>query len=192
VHDKIGQRMVNNSELILTDCRIPLENRLGEEGYFWKAIGTDTVGRSNTEAAACMLGVARAAYEDALHWSAIRVQGGKPIIRHQIIGSMLADMAMQLEAARSLIWRAAWAVGNTDPIDIRLPKMAKIFTSEAAFRICRMAMEIHGGYGIMTELPLEKYLRDASTFLHSDGTNQIMRLQILRVLQEKAFRSAGA
>jgi acyl-CoA dehydrogenase len=180
IHNKIGQRLMNNAELIFENCRVPVANRLGPEGEYFKYRYL-VVRESNAEAAATTIGVARAAYEASLSWARQRIQGGKPIIEHQLVGAMLADMLTKITVSRMIIWRAAMEVHH-EPYDPKLPWMAKMFASEAAFEVCRMAMEIHGGYGIMDDLPIEKYLRDASTFLHSDGTNQLERLRIQNAL----------
>ncbi|MFQ5879214.1 MAG: acyl-CoA dehydrogenase family protein [Dehalococcoidia bacterium] len=199
VHDKIGQRLINNAELYFSDCWVPEANLLGPEGLSIAAVfGYKRRGRSNAQAAATTLGVGRAAFEAAVNYASSRVQGGKPIIQHQVIGTMLADMAIELEAARNLIWRAAWSVDHLDQVGVYLlpyrdaaiqlgganplPSMAKVFTSEVAVRACLKAMEIYGGFGIMREVGMEKYLRDAVTFLHSDGANQVLRLRIAELL----------
>ncbi|MCC7103572.1 MAG: acyl-CoA/acyl-ACP dehydrogenase [Chloroflexi bacterium] len=179
IWDKIGQRMSNNADLILDNVVVPADTLILEEGGYLPALQRFFRG-GNTEVASLCLGVGRAAYEEAVRYAKQRVQGGRPIIDHQMIGAMLADMATRLEAARTLVWRAAWAADEMEPFDARLPGMAKLFTTEAVFEVCRLAMEVHGGSGIMKNLPLEKYLRDASTRLHADGTNQIQKLRILK------------
>ncbi len=111
-----------------------------------------------------------------------RVQGGRPIVERQAVAMTLAEMAMRLEAARQTIWRAAWATDHQDPYDRKLSPLSKIFASEVAFDACTKAMEVAGSMGAITDAPFEKYLRDASTFLHSDGTNQVLRLRIATLL----------
>ncbi len=131
---------------------------------------------SKAEAAATVLGVGRAAYEYALTHAQNRIQGGKPIVEYQAIALMLGQMAMKLDAARLQIWKAAWMADNNDP-DARVAGLlAKVNTSEIAFEVCRLAGEIMGGASIMHEYPVEKYLSDAASFLHPDGTNQICLL----------------
>ena len=93
---------------------------------------------------------------------------------------MLADMAIELDTARTMVWRTAWAVDHMEPYDFTLGWKCKVFASEVAFECARKGIEIFGGAGIMQEAPMEKYLRDASTFLHSDGTNQVLRLRTAR------------
>ncbi len=184
IHEKVGQRLAQNAELIFEECWLPEEHVLGQVHRAFEARGAFTRG-SHVEAGATVLGVARAAYEAALEWANVRVQGGRRIIQHQAVGMMLADMAMQIEAARALVWKAAWAADHQDPYDPKLASMAKVFASEAAHRITVQAAEIFGGMGIMAEAPVEKYVRDALTFLHSDGTNQIHRVRMGRHLDRQ-------
>ena len=135
------------------------------------------------EAAATTLGVAREAYEAALEHARTHVQGGTEIINHDSIALMLVDMDTKLETARQLIFRAAWGCDQPGELDMRLPSMAKQYASVVAVDVCIQAMEIFGGAGIMFELPMQKYVRDALTFLHSEGTNQIMLLRQANLLR---------
>jgi alkylation response protein AidB-like acyl-CoA dehydrogenase len=130
------------------------------------------------QVAATAVGVARAAYEAALEHARCT-----QIINHDSIALMLAEMDLKLETARLLTWRAAWSVDHDQRVDQRLPEMAKEFASEAAVEVCTRAMEIFGGAGIMLENPAQKYVRDALTFLHSEGTNQIMRMRRANLLR---------
>jgi alkylation response protein AidB-like acyl-CoA dehydrogenase len=132
---------------------------------------------SKAEASATALGVGRAAYEYALEYAKQRVQGGKPIVGHQAVAMMLAQMAMKIDAARTQIWRAAWLADKRLPEARTLGLLAKVNASETAFEACKLAGEILGGASIMHDHPVEKYLRDASSFLHSDGTNQVCLLR---------------
>ena len=184
IHEKVGQRLAQNAELIFEDCWLPEEQVLGEVHRAFEARGAFTRG-SHVEAGATVLGVGRAAYEAALEWANARVQGGRRIIEHQAVGMMLADMAMQIEAARALIWKAAWAADHQEPYDAKLASMAKVFASEVAHRVTVQAAELFGGMGIMAEAPVEKYVRDAFTFLHSDGTNKIHRVRMGRQLDRQ-------
>ena len=101
------------------------------------------------------------------------------------MGTLLADMATEIEAARTLIWKAAWAADHQEPYDPKLAPMAKVFASEVAHRVAVRAAEIFGGMGIMAEAPVEKLVRDALTFLHSDGANQIHRVRVGRLLDRQ-------
>ena len=185
IHEKVGQRLAQNAELLFEDCWVPEEHVLGQPHRAFEARGAFTRG-SHVEAGATVLGVGRAAYELALDWANTRVQGGRRIIEHQAMGMLLADMGMEIEAARALLWKAAWAADHQDPYDPRLASMAKVYASEVAHRVAVQAAEIFGGMGIMAEAPVEKLVRDALTFLHSDGTNQIHRVRMGRLLDRKA------
>jgi alkylation response protein AidB-like acyl-CoA dehydrogenase len=142
----------------------------------------DMIRLRKAEAAATVLGVGRAAYEYALDHAKKRKQGGKMIVEHQAVALMLGRMAMLLDAARLQIWKAAWLADNHHT-DARVHGLlAKVNTSEAAFEVCKLAGEILGGASIMYDHPIEKYLRDASSFLHSDGTNQMCLLRAVRAI----------
>ncbi|MEE9256504.1 MAG: acyl-CoA dehydrogenase family protein [bacterium] len=181
VHEKMGQRLSQNAELIFENCRIPEANRASGVGQAM-AERRKFVRGSNIEAAATVLGAARAAYEDALEYAKNRVQGGRPIIEHQAVGFMLSDCFAELEASRRLLHYAAWTAGQEGLYDPKMGFMTKAFVSEAAFRIATRALEVWGGMGYMTEAPMEKYLRDVTSFLHSDGTNQAMRIRTMPFL----------
>jgi acyl-CoA dehydrogenase len=181
IHDKMGQRLSQNAELIFDNCRIPEANRVTELGGAMRERRKFVRG-SNIEAAATVLGTARAAYEAALEYARNRVQGGKPIIEHQGVGFMLSDCFIEYEASRRLLHYAAWTTSQEDRYDPKMGFMTKTFVSEAAYRIATRALEVWGGMGYMTEAPMEKYLRDVTSFLHSDGTNQAMRVRTMPFL----------
>ncbi len=180
-HDKMGRRLQRNGELIFENARVPAANRLGDEGM-GHGLFTQFLRGGITIPAAIAVGVARAAYVAALAHAEARIQGGRPIRQHQTIANMVADMYGQIEAARTLVWRSAWAIDSDAPDATQLALMGKVVASEMAVRACISAMEIFGGYGYMRELPLEKHVRDALSFLHSDGTNQMNRLRAARLL----------
>ena len=169
VWDKIGQRLVDNASVVFEDCKVPESHLLGPRG---RARALPYPGGSNIEAGATTLGTARAAYEAALRFARERVQGGRPVIEHQSIGFMLVEMATELEAARMLVWRAAVAHDEQAPEARMLRPMAKWYPAEVAVDVCLKAMEIFAGAAIMKEVPVQKYLRDCLSFLHSDGTQQ--------------------
>ena len=180
-HDKLGQRLSLNAELLFNDCRIPDEHRITEVNKAMEARKTFVLG-SNIEAAATVLGTARASHEDALEYARNRVQGGKPIIEHQAVGFMLCDSFAEYEASRQMLHYAAWTASDRNLYDPKMGFMTKSFVSEASFRIATRSMEVWGGMGYMTEAPMEKYLRDVTSFLHSDGTNQTMRIRSMKHL----------
>lgn len=182
VHDKISQRTINNAALRFTDVVLEPWRMIGpaQLGY---AGAREILRESAIEAGATTLGSARAAYEMALEHSRQRVQGGRPLIEHANVACRLAEMYTDLEAARSLVWRAAWAVENDPDYDYAMGSAAKTFASEAAVRVCLSAMEIHGGLAIMyKDTNVEKCLRDCVSFLHSDGAQDSHRLRIGRIL----------
>ncbi|MDC0394569.1 acyl-CoA/acyl-ACP dehydrogenase [Alphaproteobacteria bacterium] len=180
-HEKSSQRLATNGCFHLENCRIPASNIMLGEGKLIE-LRSQYMPGSKAEAAATVLGVGRAAYDYAMNYAKERKQGGKFIVEHQAVSLMLAKMAMLLDGARLQIYKAAWLADNGDK-DARVQGLiAKVQASEAAFEVCRLATEILGGAGIMFEHPVEKYLRDAASFLHSDGTNQVCSLRITNAL----------
>jgi hypothetical protein len=136
---------------------------------------------TRTPVAAIALGIARAAYERALEYAEARVQGGRPIVHHQAMALMLADMAIRVEAARGLVWRAAAAVAGGQP-SLKLSSMAKTFASDAAVANALDAIQVLGGYGYMHEYGVEKLLRDAKLTQIYEGTNQVNRFEIMEAV----------
>ena len=182
VHDKMGERLANNAELVFQDCFIPDENVVGEVGKFG-AVYARFLPASNSYAGASVLGVAVALYEKAVEWAKTRVQGGKPIIGHDGIRAQLAEMRMLIDASRSYIHRAAWLADHRDQgWDATLGTLPKAMASQAAWKIATWCMEIYGGHGYMKEAGVEKLVRDAAAFLHSDGVNRTLFLKAARDL----------
>jgi butyryl-CoA dehydrogenase len=180
---KLGYKGIETVEMAWDGQRVPADSVLGgAEGlgrgqhYILSAL---EVGRINIAARAC--GVARAAFEAAIRYAQQRETFGKPIAQHQAIQAKLADMATQLEAARLLTQSAAARKEAGERCDVEAG-MAKLFASEAAFEIATEAMRIHGGVGYTTELPIERYYRDAPLMIIGEGTNEIQRLVIARGL----------
>jgi len=193
-HDKVGRRLGSNGELVFQDCRVPGANLLGEEGKSHWAV--PNMGRRMPRFQAMNLGIGRAAYEAALEYAKLRVQGGRPIIEHQSVGLALAEMAIRLEMARNMIWQVAWASDHPQAYadgslpDLPLQIIAKVFTSETVQQVVLDAAQIFGGMGVMRELPMQKYVRDALIFLHSESTNSVARLKIAEALA--GYRRAGS
>jgi alkylation response protein AidB-like acyl-CoA dehydrogenase len=178
VEDKMGVRASHTAEVILEDCRVPEDNLLGGEKVSW--IGAmKTLEKSRPVVAAGAVGVARAAYEFALEYSRTRKAFGKPIAMHQGISFMLADMKTAIEAARLLVWRAAWLADQDMPAN-KDAAMAKLFAAEMAMKVTTDAVQIVGGSGYMKDYPVEKWMRDAKVFQIWEGTSQIQRLIISR------------
>jgi len=180
-HEKSSQRLATNGTLHFENCRVPAANLLVGEGMLAELRSKYMPG-SKSEAAATVLGVGRAAYEYAFGYAKQRVQGGEPIVEQQAVALMLGQMGMKLDAARQQIWRAAWLADRKDPQAPVTGLFAKVMASEVAFECCKLAGEILGGASIMYEHPVEKYLRDTTSFLHSDGINQVCLLRAIRAI----------
>ncbi len=174
IEHKMGMRASQTAELVLEDVRVPAANILRGEGQgFYVAM--EVLDTSRPGVGAIGVGLARAAFEEALAYSKQRVQFGRPICRQQAIGFMLADMATKVDYARLLCYRAAWMLDNG--IDaIKESSMAKYVGTDIAMEVCTDAVQIHGGYGYMKEYLVEKLFRDAKILQIVEGTNQIQRL----------------
>jgi alkylation response protein AidB-like acyl-CoA dehydrogenase len=186
---KLGYRGIETVEMAYTDHRVPAANLIGEAGRgLPQILGVLELGRINIAARA--VGVARAAFDAALSYAQERITFGKPIAEHQAIQLKLADMATSLEAARLLTRNAAERRMAGQRCDVEAG-MAKLFASEAALEIATQAMRIHGGIGYTTDLPVERYYRDAPLMVIGEGTNEIQRLVIARGLLARARSQAG-
>ena len=183
---KLGYKGVETVEMTYTDHRVPADAVLGGPENLGRGLrlilGALELGRVNIAARA--LGVARAAFEASLRYAQQRHTFGVPIAKHQAIQFKLADMATKLEAARLLTASAAAKLDAGERADVEAG-MAKLFASETAFELATEAMRIHGGYGYTTELPIERYYRDAPLMIIGEGTNEIQRLVIARGLLER-------
>jgi acyl-CoA dehydrogenase len=178
--NKMGDRASHVAEVIVEDVRVPADNLLGNEGDGFK-IAMRTLDITRPTIAAAAVGVARRAFEEALKYAQQRVQFGKPIIANQAIQFMLADMAIGIESARALVWRAAWHVAQGQPSTI-FSAMAKCYASDLAMKVTVDALQIFGGYGYMKDYPVEKLVRDAKITQIYEGTNQIQRIVIANQL----------
>ena len=178
--NKLGLRASDTSELIMEDVKVPAENLLGEEGVgFRQAMRTLDGGRISIGALA--LGMAQGAYEESVKYSKIRHTFGKPISEHQAIQFKLADMAVQIEAARLLIYQAANLKDQGRPY-AKAASMAKLFSSEIACKVADEAVQIHGGYGYIKDYPVEKFYRDVKLCTIGEGTSEIQRTVIARYI----------
>ena len=180
LEDKLGLRGSHTAELIFEDCRVPKENILGEEGKGFTG-AMNILDRGRTAIGAMSVGIARAAFEDALDYAKQRQQFGRPIGKFQAIQWMLADMATEIDAARLLVFRAA----DMEDKNVRFTKeasMAKLFASEMAMRATVKGMQILGGYGYTREYPLERYYRDIKLCTIGEGTSEVQRMVIARQL----------
>jgi alkylation response protein AidB-like acyl-CoA dehydrogenase len=176
--NKLGMRMSDTAELVLEDCRVPTANVIGEVGHgFIDAMKVLDGGRISIGAVA--LGIARGAYDAARNYSKERTAFGQAISGFQAIQFMLADMAMEIDAARLLCYRAAASKDAGESVT-RLSAMAKLFASEVAVRATEKGVQIFGGYGFIKEYPAEKYYRDVKLCTIGEGTSEIQRMVIAR------------
>ncbi len=181
--DKMGIRASHTVELILEDVRVPEADLLGKEGQGF-AVAMEALDRSRAVAAATALGLAQRALDESLKYASERVQFGKPLMAQQLIQLKLAEMSMEIDAARLLTWRAAWLV-DQGKLPILESSQAKAMAGDAAVRAAVQAVQIFGGYGYSKEYPVEKLYRDAKIFQIYEGTNEIQRLVIAAELAKK-------
>ena len=191
---KLGVRASHTAEVVLEGCRVPRENRLGgvpTAPQLRRAGGGERSGAaqaltllqySRMTFAAAALGIARAAFEYARDYARERSTFGVPIARHQAVAFKLAQMAMEIEAARALLWRAGWLVASGRPLSMAEGSMAKCMTADVAVRCTDEAVQILGGHGYVRDHPVEKWYRDAKLYQIWEGTNEIQRLVIARAV----------
>jgi alkylation response protein AidB-like acyl-CoA dehydrogenase len=182
--NKLGLRASDTSEIIFSDCKVPAENLLGEEGEGFTA-SLKVLDGGRISIAALGLGMAQGALDAAIRYAKQRKQFGQPISEFQAIQFKLADMATQVEAARLLVYQAAWLADRGDVRFTRESSMAKLFASEVAVRVANECVQIHGGYGFIKDYPAEKYYRDVKLCTIGEGTSEIQRLVIARQLLGK-------
>ncbi|ASS99582.1 acyl-CoA dehydrogenase [Geobacillus thermocatenulatus] len=179
-YDKMGVRASNTCELVFENVRVPKENVLGDPQKGFKQF-LYTLDGGRISIAALAVGIAQAAFEKALQYAKERVQFGQPISKFQAIQFKLADMAMGIELARNMVYKAAWLKDKGKPFT-KEASFAKLFASEMGFRVCNQAIQIHGGYGYMKEYGVERHLRDIKLMEIGEGTSEIQRLVIARQL----------
>lgn len=178
VEDKMGHRASNTVELFFDEVKVPQENLLAKEGLGF-IIAMKTLDKTRAPVGAAGVGVARAALEYAIEYAKTRIQFGKPIALLQHTSFKIAQMAMEINAARHLVWHAAWLMDEGKPCG-KESAMAKAFGSDVAMRVTTEALQIFGGYGYMKDYPMEKLMRDAKLLQIYEGTNEIQRLVISR------------
>jgi acyl-CoA dehydrogenase len=181
--DKLGQHASDTAEVVFDNVRVPASHLLGKEGIGFM-IAMQVFDRSRPPVAAAAVGVGRRAFEESVNYAKSRVTMGQPIWQHQGIGYMVADMAMELEAARLLVWKAAWSV-DSGAKNTTAAAFAKAFAADTAMKVCTNAVQVFGGYGYMAEYPVEKLMRDVKIFQIYEGTSQIQRNIIVRELFRK-------
>jgi hypothetical protein len=180
LEDKVGQHASDTAQIAFEGCRVPAENLLGEEGQGYK-IALSGLEGGRIGIASQSLGMARAAFEAALRYAKEREAFGVPIFEHQAVQFRLADMATGLEAARQLILHAA-ALKDAGQPCLKEAAMAKLFASEMAERVCSDAIQIHGGYGYVSDFPVERIWRDVRVCQIYEGTSDIQKILIGRAL----------
>ncbi len=180
MHDKMMWRASNTAELYFDDCKVPEGNLLGEIGKGSKMM-LETLDNGRLAIGAMGLGCAQGAFEMALHYAKERVQFGKPISKQQVIGFKLADMALKIELARNLLYKACWLKDNGHPFAMEAA-MSKLYCSEVAQEVANEAVQIHGGYGLMKDYDVERFYRDQRLLQIGEGTSEIQRLVISRYL----------
>lgn len=181
VEDKIGQHSSDTAQIVFERCRVPLGQRIGAEGEGYPiALGALEGGRIGI--AAQSVGMARSALEAALAYARERQSFGRAIIAHQAVGLRLADCATQVEAARQLVWHAA-ALRDAGRPALKEAAMAKLFASEMAERVCSAAIQTLGGYGVLSDFPLERIYRDVRVCQIYEGTSDVQKIIIQRELE---------
>ncbi|MDR2299997.1 MAG: acyl-CoA dehydrogenase family protein [Comamonas sp.] len=180
LEDKLGQHSSDTAQINFDNCRIPAENLIGAEGEGYK-IALSALEGGRIGIAAQSVGMARAAFECALQYSKERESFGQPIFNHQAVGFRLADCATQIEAARQLIWHAA-SLRDAGLPCLKEAAMAKLFASEMAERVCSMAIQTLGGYGVVNDFPVERIYRDVRVCQIYEGTSDVQKIIIQRAL----------
>jgi alkylation response protein AidB-like acyl-CoA dehydrogenase len=178
IEDKLGLHASATGELAFDRCRIPAENLLGERGDGFRTF-LKILDGGRISIAALAVGIAQGAYDASVPYAQTRQQFGKPIGSFQGVAFMIADMATEIEAARALVWKSAWLKDQGRDYSL-LAAQAKLFASEVSSRVTNAAIQVHGGYGYVTEYPVERYLRDAKLTEIGEGTSQVQRLVIAR------------
>ena len=180
VEDKLGQRASDTAQILFENCRVPAANLLGREGEGYRiALANLEGGRIGIGSQA--VGIARAALEAALAYARERTSFGKPLIEHQAVNFRLAQMATEIEVARQMVWHAA-ALRDAGQPCLKEASMAKLFASEMAERVCSAAIQVHGGYGYVSDFPVERIYRDVRVCQIYEGTSEIQRLVIGRAI----------
>ncbi|MBT2677467.1 acyl-CoA dehydrogenase family protein [Bacillus sp. ISL-35] len=179
-YEKMGLNASNTTQLVMEDVHVPVENLLGKKGEGFKQFLV-TLDGGRIGIGAMAVGVAQAAYEKALQYAKERQQFGRPISQFQAIQFKLADMAMKIELARNMVYKAAWLKDEGRPFS-KEASMCKLYASEIAMEVADQAVQIHGGYGYMREYEVERYMRDAKLLEIGEGTSEVQRMVIARLI----------
>ncbi len=184
VHDKMGYRLYPTAESFYEDVRVHKDDILGELNGGFETFAS--VFRGSAELPGCNTGICRGIFNFCREHAKRRIQGGKPIIEHQNVQSMLAKMLMDIEVAEQFMWRICWGVVNDATFNPRFTRYGKVFSDQVALRTIGRATDILGGIGILRDYPIEKMMRDLLTFLHGDGTDSLNLLRAAQTLDEPA------
>lgn len=179
-YEKMGLNASNTTELVLEDVRVPTEHLLGKKGEGFKQF-LITLDGGRIGIGAMALGIAQAAYEKALQYAKERQQFGRSLSNFQAIQFKLADMAMKIELARNMVYKAAWLKDQGKPF-AKEASMCKLYASEICMEIADQAVQIHGGYGYMKEYHVERYMRDGKLTEIGEGTSEVQRMVIARLI----------
>jgi alkylation response protein AidB-like acyl-CoA dehydrogenase len=179
-YEKMGLNASNTTQLVMEDVHVPVENLLGKKGEGFKQFLV-TLDGGRIGIGAMAVGVAQAAYEKALQYAKERQQFGRPISQFQATQFKLADMAMKIELARNMVYKAAWLKDQGRPFS-KEASMCKLYASEIAMQVADQAVQIHGGYGYMREYEVERYMRDAKLLEIGEGTSEVQRMVIARLI----------
>jgi alkylation response protein AidB-like acyl-CoA dehydrogenase len=179
-YEKMGLNASNTTQLVMEDVHVPVENLLGKKGEGFKQFLV-TLDGGRIGIGAMAVGVAQAAYEKALKYAKERQQFGRSISQFQAIQFKLADMAMKIELARNMVYKAAWLKDQKRPFS-KEASMCKLYASEIAMEVADQAVQIHGGYGYMREYEVERYMRDAKLLEIGEGTSEVQRMVIARLI----------
>jgi alkylation response protein AidB-like acyl-CoA dehydrogenase len=188
IEPKMGIKGSTTGEVFFNDCRVPIENRIGEEGGGFK-VAMRVLDRSRPGIAAQALGIAQGATDYALEYAKSRETMGKPIAEHQLIAAKLADMETKCEAARGLLYKVGMAIDEGIEPLTKLSAMAKLLCGDTAMEVTTEAVQILGGYGYMKEYPVERMMRDAKITQIYEGTQEIQRIVIAREMVKEARAS---
>ncbi len=178
--DKMGQHASDTAEVVFEDVKVPASHLLGQEGQGF-IVAMKVFDRSRPPTSAGAVGVAQRAVDESIQYAKERTTWGKPLWQHQVMGHMIAEMAMEVEAARLLVWKAAWSV-DAGQRNTTAAAYAKAYAADMAMKVTTDAVQVFGGYGYMSEYPVEKLMRDAKIFQIYEGTSQIQRSIVVREL----------
>jgi acyl-CoA dehydrogenase len=180
----MGYRLYPTAESFYEDVRVHKDDILGELNGGFETFAS--VFRGSAELPGCNTGICRGIFNFCREHAKRRIQGGKPIIEHQNVQSLLAKMLMDIEVAEQFMWRICWGVVNDATFNPRFTRYGKVFSDQVALRTIGRATDILGGIGILRDYPIEKMMRDLLTFLHGDGTDSLNLLRAAQTLDEPA------